>query len=332
MDGDHCQHGSAFKNAGHTRHAHAGHSPHAGHSHGGGAGHAHGSVTFGQAFAIGIALNVAIVLVQVVFGILGNSVALLADAGHNFSDALSLSVAWGASVLAAKSPSARLTYGLKGASILAALFNAVLLLVIVGGLSWEALWRLRNIEPVAGGTVSLVAAFGLVVNGACAWLFLGGRDGDLNVRGAFMHMAADAAISAGVVAAGLGILITGWLWLDPLVSLALNAIVIWGTWSLLRESAAMALNAVPESINPTLVRDYLQLLRGVSAVHDLHIWPMSTTEIAMTAHLVVPAGHPGDAFLLQISAELHDRFRICHTTLQIEQDGARCSLAPDHVV
>jgi cobalt-zinc-cadmium efflux system protein len=314
----------------HDDHDHEHHHHDHGHAHG--HGHSHAPSQFGRAFAIGIALNVAIVVLQAVFGVLANSVALLADAGHNLSDVLSLAVAWGAMLVGARLPSARMTYGLKGASILAALFNAVLLLVIVGGLSWEAVLRLHHLEPVASGTMSAVAAVGMVLNGLCAWLFLGGRNEDLNVKGAFLHMAGDAAISAGVVVAGLAMLATGWLWLDPIVSLVINAVVVWGTWSLLRESAALAVSAVPGSVDPDSVRDHLARLGGVAAVHDLHIWAMSTTDVALTAHLVMPSGHPGDEFLRRACTDLRESYGICHATLQIEQDATGCALASDHVV
>lgn len=299
------------------------------HHHG---GHVHAPGSFGTAFAVGIALNVGIVVLQAVFGVLSNSVALLADAGHNLSDVLGLVAAWVATVLAKRPPSARFSYGLKGSSILAALFNAVFLLVVMGGLSWEAMRRLFDPEPVAGKTVMIVAAIGLVLNGVTAWLFASGRKGDLNIRGAFLHMAADAGVSAGVVVAGLVILWTGWLWLDPVVSLAINAVIVWGTWSLLSESVAMTLNAAPSDVDPAKVRELLARLPGVSDVHDLHIWPMSTTEVAMTAHLVVPQGHPGDAFLLEAGHELRHHFGIGHATLQVERDGQHCPLAPEHVV
>jgi cobalt-zinc-cadmium efflux system protein len=306
-------------------HDHNHHHPH-------GIGHSHAPASFGRAFAIGIALNVAIVVLQAAYGLLSNSVALLADAAHNLSDVLGLVAAWLATVLARRPPSARFSYGLKGFSILAALFNAVFLLVVMGGLSWEALRRLLDPEPVAGKTVMIVAAIGLVLNGATAWLFAAGRKGDINIRGAFLHMAADAAVSAGVVVAGLAILLTGWLWLDPMVSLAVNAVVVWGTWSLLRESVAMTLNAAPAGMEPGAVRDFLAGRSGVTEVHDLHIWPLSTTEIAMTAHLVIPQGHPGDAFLIETGHALRHHFGIGHTTLQVETDGRHCPLAPESVV
>jgi cobalt-zinc-cadmium efflux system protein len=293
----------------------------------------HAPASFGTAFAVGIALNLTFVAVEFVYGVLANSMALVADAGHNLSDVLSLAIAWIASVLARRPPSSRLTYGLGGSSIVAALFNAVLLLVAVGAIAWEAILRLFHPEPVASGTVMIVAAVGIFINGATAWLFASGRKGDLNIRGAFLHMVADAAVSAGVVVAAAVILMTGWLWLDPLTSLAVVGLIVWGTWSLLRDSLAMSVSAVPAAIDPQAVRRYLESRPGVAAVHDLHIWPMSTTETALTAHLVLPAGHPGDEFLMQATTELKRRFGIGHTTLQIEVSAeTACQLAPDHVV
>ena len=293
----------------------------------------HAPANFGTAFAVGIALNLTFVAVEFVYGVMANSMALVADAGHNLSDVLSLAIAWIASVLARRPPSSRFTYGLGGSSIVAALFNAVLLLVAVGAIAWEAILRLFHPEPVASGTVMIVAAVGIVVNGATAWLFASGRKGDLNIRGAFLHMVADAAVSAGVVAAAAVILLTGWLWLDPLTSLVVVGLIVWGTWSLLRDSLAMSVSAVPAAIDPQAVRTYLESCAGVAAVHDLHIWPMSTTETALTAHLVLPGGHPGDEFLMQTTTELKHRFGIGHTTLQIEVSAeTACQLAPDHVV
>jgi cobalt-zinc-cadmium efflux system protein len=293
----------------------------------------HAPASFGTAFAVGIALNLAFVAMEFVYGVLANSMALVADAGHNLSDVLSLAIAWIASVVAKRPPSSRLTYGLGGSSIVAALFNAVLLLVAVGAIAWEAILRLFHPEPVASGTVMIVAAIGIVINGATAWLFASGRKGDLNIRGAFLHMVADAAVSAGVVVAAAVILLTGWLWLDPLTSLVVVGLIVWGTWSLLRDSLAMSVSAVPAAIDPQAVRRYLESRPGVAAVHDLHIWPMSTTETALTAHLVLPAGHPGDEFLMQATTELKRRFGIGHTTLQIEVSAeTACQLAPDHVV
>jgi cobalt-zinc-cadmium efflux system protein len=307
-------------------HEHADHDHH-------GHGHVHAPASFGMAFALGIGLNLTFVAVEFTYGVLANSVALIADAGHNLSDVLGLVIAWIASVLTRRAPSSRYTYGLGGSSILAALFNAVLLLVAVGAIAWEAVLRLFHPEPVASGTVMIVAAVGILVNGVTAALFASGRKGDLNIRGAFLHMVADAAVSAGVVVASLVILYTGWLWLDPLTSLAIVGILVWGTWSLLRDSLAMSVDAVPPSIDPQAVRNYLSSCAGVAAVHDLHIWPLSTMENALTAHLVFPAGHPGDEFLLTAATELRQRFGIGHTTLQIEiSEQTACHLAPDHVV
>ena len=304
---------------------------HGEHDHG--AGHVHAPASFGKAFAIGIALNMGFVIVEVVYGFLSNSVALFADAGHNLSDVLGLLVAWIASVLVRRAPSARFTYGLRGSSILAALFNAVFLLLTIGGISWEAIQRLGTPEPVSGKTVMIVAAIGIVINGVSAWLFASGRKGDLNVRGAFAHMAADALVSAGVVVAGLVILLTGWLWLDPVVSLAINVVIAAGTWSLLRDSVTMSMAAVPMHIDPAAVRLFIEGRNGVASLHDVHVWPMSTTEIALTCHLVMPGGHPGDAFLHDLCEDLAHHFKINHATLQIEIEPDRaCALAPDEVV
>lgn len=241
------------------------------HDHGEDHSHHHAPASFGLAFAVGIALNSGFVIAEVVFGLLGNSVALLADAGHNLGDVLGLLVAWLASILVKHAPTAHFTYGLRGSSILAALFNAVFLLIVVGGISWEAIQRLSQSQPVAGVTVMIVAAAGIVVNGVTAWLFASGRKGDLNVRGAFMHMAADAIVSAGVVVAGLVILLTGWHWLDPAASLAINAVIIWGTWGLLRDALTMSMSAVPPGVDPAKVRGFLEQLPGVAGLHDLHI-------------------------------------------------------------
>ncbi len=308
-------------------HAHGGH----GHGHGG-LGHVHAPASFGRAFAVGIALNVAFVAVEVVYGLASHSVALLADGGHNLSDVLGLAVAWAGTILAKRPPSARFSYGLGGSSILAALFNAVFLLVVVGALSLEAIQRLGDPPPVAGGTVMVVAAIGIVLNGGCALLFASGRKGDLNIRGAFMHMLADALVSAGVVAAGLVILLTGWNRLDPVVSLAINAVIVWGTWSLLTGSLSMSLNGVPPGIDVAAVSAFLVRLPGVSALHDLHVWPLSTTRNALTCHLVVPAGHPGDEFLRGAATDLERRFGISHATLQVEADADRCRHCCDGLV
>jgi cobalt-zinc-cadmium efflux system protein len=302
------------------------------HNHGEAHGHAHAPASFGRAFAIGVALNLGFVIVEAIFGILSNSVALLADAGHNVGDVLALAVAWLASELVKRAPTARFSYGLRGSSILAALFNAVFLLVIVGAISWEAIRRLLGPQPVAGETVMIVAAVGIAVNAVTAWMFAGGK-GDINVRGAFVHMASDALVSAGVVVAGFVIMLTGWLWLDPAVSLAINVAIVWATWGLLCDSFRMAMAAAPSTIDPAAVRAFLAGRPGVENVHDLHIWAMSTTEVALTCHLVMPGGHPGDAFLHRLAEDLAHQFRIAHATAQIEIDpAAACALAPDEVV
>jgi len=303
-----------------------------GHDHAQPSGHGHAPARFGRAFALGVALNLGYVIVEAIFGVLGNSVALLADAGHNVSDVLALAVAWLASELVKRAPTARFTYGLRGSSILAALFNAVFLLVIVGAISWEAIQRLGAPEPVAGRTVIVVAALGILVNGATAWMFAGGG-GDVNLRGVFLHMASDAIVGAGVVVAGFVILLTGWRWLDPAASLIINAVIVWATWGVLREALGMSMAAAPSRIDPAQVRAFLATRPGVASVHDLHIWPISTREVALTCHLVMPGGHPGDAFLHRLAAELADQFQIGHSTAQIEIDpAAACALASDEVV
>jgi len=308
----------------HHRHSDATHQ-HGGH------GHSHAPADFGRAFAIGIALNIGFVAIEAIYGFLSNSMALLADAGHNLSDVLGLVIAWGASILAKRPPTPRYTYGLRSSSILAALLNAVFLLVATGGIVWEAVRRFAEPAPVAGTTVIIVATIGILINGITAWLFASGRKGDINIKGAFLHMMADAAVSAGVVAAGVIILITGWLWVDPAVSILIAVVIVWSTWGLFRESIAMTLAGVPSNIDSASVKAYLAGLPGVSQVHDLHIWNMSTTETALTAHLVMPGGAPGDSFLVEVAAQISERFAIGHTTIQIEC-GDDCRLAPDNVV
>jgi cobalt-zinc-cadmium efflux system protein len=296
--------------------------------------HTQSAQNYGKAFAIGLALNGGFVAVEVFYGLIGNSVALLSDAGHNFGDALGLVVAWGASVLSKRPPSERFTYGLRGTSILAALFNAVFLLVTVGALSWEAIQRIGEPEAVSGKIVMVVAAFGVLVNGATALLFASGRKGDINLRGAYMHMASDALVSAGVVVVGFVTYLSHWFWLDPIVSLVINAIIVWGTWGLLRDAVSMSLAAVPSSIDLRNVRHFFEKQDGVASVHDLHVWPMSTTEVALTCHLVMPSGHPGDAYMQRLSKGLADEFEIRHATMQIEvgPDAAKCELAPDAAI
>lgn len=280
---------------------------------------------YDRAFAIGIALNIGFVACEAGAGLWAESVALLADAGHNLSDVLGLAVAWGAAALARSAPTKRFTYGLKGSTILAALLNALLLLVALGAIVLEAAQRFGAPAAVAGPTVSVVAGIGIAVNLATAMLFARGRHGDVNIRGAFLHMASDAAVSAGVVVAGLVIWRTGAAWIDPAVSIAIAVLVFWQTWGLLRETLAMALAAVPRHIDPDRVTEALCGLPGVVATHDLHIWSMSTTETVLTAHLVAPGGHPGDAFLGEAQAMLHDRFGIGHATLQVET-GLGCGI------
>lgn len=284
-----------------------------------------------RAFAIGITLNALFVVVEWVFGVMAGSLALIADATHNFSDVLGLVLAWGAAALARRPPSTRFTYGLGGSTILAALANAMLLLMAIGGIAWEAIQRLGNAEAVNAPIIIWVALLGVVINAATAFLFMAGSKKDLNMRGAYLHMAADAGVSLGVAVAGVGMIYTGWRWLDPLVSLLIVAVIFAGTWGLLRDSVRMALQAAPENIDTTGVRRYLAALPGVSEVHDLHIWAMSTAENAMTAHLVMPAGHPGDDFFADVVDHIEHAFAIGHVTIQIET-GRACALAPDHVI
>ena len=296
-------------------------------------GHVHTSKDFGRMFAIATALNLGLVAVQIFYGVIANSVALLADAGHNFGDALGLMIAWGAYVLAKANPTARYTYGFRSASILAALLNGVILLIATGAIAWEAIGRLFEPHEVAGMTVMIVAAIGILINGLSAWLLMAGQKGDLNIRGAFLHMVADASVSLGVVIAGGLILLTGWNWLDPAVSIGISMVIVWGTWGLLREAINHSLDAVPAEIDPREVDRFLRALPGVESVHDLHIWAMSTTETALTCHLVMPKGHPGDKFLQKLCDKLHDKFEIAHPTVQIElADAGDCKLAPAHVV
>ena len=289
---------------------------------------------FDRAFAIGVVLNAGFVLVEWTFGVLANSLALIADASHNLGDVLGLLLAWGAAALARRRPSPRFTYGLRSSTILAALANAALLLVITGGIAWEAILRFRYPASIDAPVVIWVAALGVLINTATALLFLSGRKQDLNLRGAYLHMAADAAVSLGVVIAGLLTLATGWSWLDPVVSLAIVVVILLGTWGLLRDATRLALHAVPEGVDPANVRRFLERLSGVQEVHDLHIWGMSTTETALTAHLVMPGGYPGDAFLAELADRMDHDFGIAHATLQVETgSGAQpCALAPDHVV
>jgi cobalt-zinc-cadmium efflux system protein len=282
-------------------------------------------IDFGRAFAIGVLLNTGFIVAEVVFGLLSDSLTLLADAGHNLSDVMGLLIAWGAINLERRSPTKRFTYGLRRTSVLAALANAILLLVSVGAIAWEAIRRLHEPAPVAGQTIIWVASVGVVINGLTAWLFSGGRKGDLNIRGAFLHMATDAAVSAGVVVAGFIILRTGWSLIDPISSLVIVAIILVGTWGLLRDSIGLVLDAVPRGIDPGAVQLFLEQLPGVAAIHHLHVWGLSTTETACTAHVVKREPQLDDQLLKQIAHELHERFGIEHTTIQFECcDGPDC--------
>jgi len=289
---------------------------------------------YGRLFAVGIGINLAYVAAEAAGGALSGSLALLADAGHNLGDVLGLALSWGAAWLGRREPSQRFTYGLRSTSILAALANALILMVVTGGIAWEALWRLAHPVPVAGSVVAWIAGFGILVNGATALLFVRDRAADLNIRSAFLHMAADAAVSAGVVAAGLAVALTGVGWLDPAVGLVVSAVIVYGGWDLVKHAAGLALDAVPPGIDAAAVRAFLAATPGVAAIHDLHIWGISTTETALTCHLVMPAGHPGDALLARLARELAGHFGIHHATFQIELGDSDevCALTPEDVV
>jgi cobalt-zinc-cadmium efflux system protein len=314
----------------------AGHG-HGHHHHGVGGHHHHHEppAGFDASFAIGSALNAAFVVGEIVFGLMAHSVALLADAAHNLGDVLGLLLAWWATWLGRRGPTRSRTYGYGRSSILASLTNAVVLLVGVGGITVEAAQRLaQGIAPgeVGGRIVIIVAAIGIAVNGLTAWLFARGRKGDLNVRGAFLHMASDALVSLGVVISGLVIVLTGWAWLDPIVSLLIAALILFSTWNLLTGSLDLALDKVPDGIDQDKVQAYLTALPGVTEIHDLHIWPLSTTETALTAHLVRPGAGTDDTFTQNVCETLRDRFGIGHATFQIEEMAHACDLAPAHVV
>jgi len=290
--------------------------------------HTHNLTNYNKAFIIGIILNVIYILVEVFYGLLINSMALLADAGHNFSDVLGLLLAWGAAYLAKTAANEKRTYGFRKATILAALFNAILLMIAVGAISIEAIRKLILPEPVQGATMMVVAGIGVIINAVTAFLFMKGRNSDLNIKGAFMHMAADAGVSFGVVIAGLVIIYTNWLWIDPTISLIIVLVITIGTWGLLKDSFHLTMDAVPKEINLKEVGDYLKSLEGVKEVHDLHIWAMSTTETALTAHLVIPEETKDDYFLKKICGELHSKFGIEHSTIQIEKSAqsANCEM------
>jgi cobalt-zinc-cadmium efflux system protein len=281
--------------------------------------HHHAPPDYNRAFAAGVVLNVGFVIVEAVFGVLSNSLALLTDAGHNLSDVLGLLLAWGAAALAKKRPSARRTYGFSRATIIASLFSGLLLMGAVGAIGWEAISRLMAPAQPAGKTIMIVAAIGVVINTATALFFFSGKDHDLNIRGAFLHMAADAAVSVGVVVSGALIFYLGYNWIDPVISLVIAAVILLSTWGLLRDSLNLAVDAVPRNVDPDAVRDYLSSLPGVREIHDLHIWPMSTTDTALTAHMVMDQFPDSDRYLDKVTKVLQERFSINHPTIQLER-------------
>jgi cobalt-zinc-cadmium efflux system protein len=313
----------------HHDHEHAHHDHDHGHH---GHHHHHGDPnTMGRAFAIAIVLNLGFVGVEFFYGFLANSTALMADAGHNLSDVLGLMLAWGAAILAKRAPNSKYTYGLRSTSMLAALFNAMLLMAACGGIAFEAVQQLLHPAPVAGLTVSVVAGVGILVNGFSAWLFMAGSKDDINIRGAYLHLAADAAISLGVLVAGVIVRYTGWNWVDPAVSMVIVVIIVMSTWSLMMQSLRMMMAAVPDNVDRPGIEEFLRSRAGVSEVHDLHIWAMSTTENALTAQLVTPDGYPGDAAIDAISQELRETFSIQHSTLQVRLGASQlecCLQAP----
>lgn len=304
------------------------------HSHGLGHSHSHGHLpsrrNFGRSFAIATLLNVVFMAAEIFYGFYANSLALLADAGHNFSDVIGLVLAWGAFAIANWRPNSRYTYRLHGASILAALANGLILLAATGAIAWEAIRRFSEPPDVASGTVIVIAAIGVFINGISAYFLSHGRKEDLNMRGAFVHMIADAAVSVAVIVAAFGIRLTGWQWFDPAASLLIAAVILYGTWDLLREAFRLTLNAAPSGIDPGAVQSYLEQCPQVRGVHDLHIWAMSTTATAMSAHIVV-AEHPGNQFLHDVGHQLSHRFKISHPTIQLElADDHHCPVEHDH--
>ena len=302
---------------------------HHNHNHSKGHHHHPSPKSQGRVFIMTIVLNMLFVIIEFAYGFITNSTALIADAGHNISDVLGLMLAWGAVILTRKAPSKRYTYGLRSTSIMAAVANAMLLLVACGAIAMEAIDRFSQPPAVAGLTVSIVAAVGIVINGLSAWLLMRGSKEDLNIRGAYLHMAADAAVSLAVVIAGVAMFYTGWYLIDPIISLVIVIVIVVGTWSLLRDSMQLALSAVPANIDALAIDAYLRQLDGVTEIHDLHIWGLSTTESALTVHLVMPNGHPGDIFMDEIVQTLEERFFVHHSTLQIEQGTTNhsCSLS-----
>ncbi|MCW8820841.1 MAG: cation diffusion facilitator family transporter [Sulfurovum sp.] len=293
--------------------------------------HHHEINNYNRSFSIGIALNIIFVIIEVSYGILADSLALIADAGHNLSDVMSLMLAWGANYLATKHPTHKRTYGLRKVTIMASLISAVLLLVALGGIAWESVERLSSPKPVDGIIIIVVAAIGVVINTATALLFVKGQKHDLNIRAAYLHMAADAAISLGVVIAGIAIMLTGWLWLDPLISLFIVVVILLGTWHLLRDSIDLSIDAVPQGIDVSEIKSYLSGLLNVSDMHDLHVWALSTTETALTVHLVTTHESVDNDFLKEVQEHLHQHFNIAHTTIQIENesDDYHCVLNRD---
>lgn len=301
------------------QHKHPPHQHH-GHSHDG-----HHHTNYNRAFIVGLSLNGGFVIAEFVFGLLAHSVSLIADAGHNLSDVLGLIISWAAIFLSRRQPSSRYTYGWRKSSILATFLNAIFLLVVTGGIIWEAIQRLLQPDSMVEGVVIIiVAAIGIAINTGTALMFLSGRKGDMNIRAVFLHMAADALVSLGVVLSGIAIIFTKWYWLDPAFSLVISALIIFSTWELLKDSFNLAIDGVPNDIDERVVRTYLSECQGVTQIHDLHIWNMSTVDTALTAHLVIPSGYYDDRFLEQVSQDLHNRFGIQHTTLQIESGD------PDH--
>ncbi len=282
---------------------------------------------YNRAFAIGVMLNVIFVAIEAGYGVMAGSLALIADAGHNLSDVLSLLLAWGAALLATKPATEKRTYGFRKVTIMASLASAILLLVALGGITWEAIGRFFDTKPVEGITVIVVAAIGVVINTVTALLFISGRKHDLNIRGAFLHMAADAGVSLGVVVAGIIIMATGWLFVDPLISLFIVAVILVGTWPLLRDSVNLAIDSVPKGIDIAGIKKYLTGHKNVSQLHDLHVWPLSTTEVALSVHLIIVDDSLSNDFLPKLQQELHDRFSIEHSTIQVERkDDNPCML------
>ena len=280
--------------------------------------HSHNINNYSKAFAIGITLNVIYIIVEVIYGLIINSLALIADAGHNLSDVLGLLLAWAAGYLVTKKPTRKYTYGFKKSSILAAFLNALILLVAIGAIIWEAISRFSNPQIIEGKTIMIVAAIGVLINGITAFLFFGGRKNDLNIKGAFLHMAADAGISFGVVLVGFVLTFTNYYWLDPVVSIIIGILIFWGTWDLLKDSVNLALDAVPENIKTEEVENYFNNCNYISGFHDLHIWAMSTTETALTVHVTVDGDYERNKIINKISNDLHKHFAIVHTTIQVE--------------